>query len=513
MKRRTMSLLAATTLLLLMTGAAPATARVVFYVDGAAGGANDGTSWEDAFTDLQSALAVARDAEVWVAAGVYKPTPGIDREASFVIPSGATVLGGFEGGETNSAERDPDENRTVLSGEIGAPARGDNSIHVVTTRRTKAVQTLDGFLIRGGFASVKYSVSSYDGSGAGLVNVGGRPALLNLRFRHNAAKAAGGGAASWGGYPRFSHAVFLGNVAGNRFVGAGGGLYVRHGRVALSDVRFEGNHSGAGGGGMMVAGADMHLRQVVFSKNIVNGRSNGGGLLANGATATVVDAIFERNSAYAAGGASLFFRTARLDRVLFRDNRAQTGSGALQVEASAHVANATFVGNEIMGRAGFAGAVYTAGGTLALVNSTFVRNSAGRGAGAIFSYSGNVTVSQSIFWENSGNTFGTWHRHPGRMSLADAVLDQRCPSYVLCSGTLLHGDPRLQPLAPNGGFAPSMALELGSSAIDAGTNARCAADDQRGVARPVDGDGDGEARCDLGAYEYVPGEGTEDSTP
>jgi len=46
-----------------------------------------------------------------------------------------------------------------------------------------------------------------------------------------------------------------------------------------------------------------------------------------------------------------------------------------------------------------------------------------------------------------------------------------------------------------------LTLKSGSPAIDAGDNATCVSDDWRYADRPVDGDGDGAADCDLGAYE------------
>jgi len=45
----------------------------------------------------------------------------------------------------------------------------------------------------------------------------------------------------------------------------------------------------------------------------------------------------------------------------------------------------------------------------------------------------------------------------------------------------------------------------GSQAIDTGNNTTCETIDQRGWGRPVDGDKDGSAICDIGTYEYVPG--------
>lgn len=75
------------------------------------------------------------------------------------------------------------------------------------------------------------------------------------------------------------------------------------------------------------------------------------------------------------------------------------------------------------------------------------------------------------------------------------------------AGTIVStADPVLDALQNNGGLTDTMALLAGSSAVDAGDSTICSGVqvnnlDQRGTARPIDGDADGNADCDAGAYE------------
>ena len=69
----------------------------IIYVDVNAGGNNDGTTWVDAFTDMQDALAlVINGDEIWVAQGTY--TPGNDRSATYQLLNGVALYGGFPTG-------------------------------------------------------------------------------------------------------------------------------------------------------------------------------------------------------------------------------------------------------------------------------------------------------------------------------------------------------------------------------------------------------------------------------
>ena len=93
----------------------------VSYVDADANGANDGSSWADAFKYLQDGLASYRD-EIWVAEGTYKPDQGggqtpSDRTATFQLVSGMVIKGGYAGfGEPGPNARDVRAYETILSG-------------------------------------------------------------------------------------------------------------------------------------------------------------------------------------------------------------------------------------------------------------------------------------------------------------------------------------------------------------------------------------------------------------
>ena len=75
-------------------------AQTVLYVKADAAGASDGTSWADAHTSLQDALARAKAGDaIWVAAGQYTPGGPNERNATFQLKTGIELYGGFTGAE------------------------------------------------------------------------------------------------------------------------------------------------------------------------------------------------------------------------------------------------------------------------------------------------------------------------------------------------------------------------------------------------------------------------------
>jgi hypothetical protein len=213
-------------------------------------GSGDGTSWPQAFPDLQRALAVAiAGDEIWVARGTYRPTQSGDRTTSFRIPSGVAVYGGFLGSETQLAQRNWHRNRTVLSGDIGVPDDpGDNSHTIVFFDRAAPTTILDGFVLSDGTAKGFVRGADPIAAGAAIFNSGANgvsaPTIRNCTFYNNHAREGAGiynYAANGQCTPRIIACAFIANKAdfngGAIFNNGDGGLC----NPQIISCHFEGN--------------------------------------------------------------------------------------------------------------------------------------------------------------------------------------------------------------------------------------------------------------------------------
>ncbi len=157
------------------------------YVDHTATGNNDGSSWINAFTDLQDALILGERVVIHIAEGVYKPTQGTQRGISFDTPSYVTLQGGYPNG---GGERDPNNNITILSGEIDGVAGYDgNSYHVVKVINQTDV-ILEDIHIKDGSADDATSFGR--ARGGGIYCNGSDLRLNNVTVRRNKAIYGGG---------------------------------------------------------------------------------------------------------------------------------------------------------------------------------------------------------------------------------------------------------------------------------------------------------------------------------
>lgn len=220
----------------------------VRFVKADAVGANNGTSWLNAYTSLQSALVVAKSGdEIWVARGTYTPaTPATPspRGVSFTMESGVRVLGGFFGNESQASQRNPRVNVTILSGDINGDDtpnfgnRADNSLNVVRAVDVLSTGVLDGFTIRGGAADSGANIQ-----GGGLRVTRGAPLISNCVFRDNSALSSGAGCLFGESSARVSHVAFFGNQASSSTaidIQGSGSVNVHHCTIAGNTITGNG---------------------------------------------------------------------------------------------------------------------------------------------------------------------------------------------------------------------------------------------------------------------------------
>ncbi|HEY6894898.1 MAG TPA: choice-of-anchor Q domain-containing protein, partial [Rhodanobacteraceae bacterium] len=222
-----------------------------------------------------------------------------------------------------------------------------------------------------------------------------------------------------------------------------------------------------------------------------------------GACLTLEDSEISDNRADQAGAIESEYAPITLKRTLISNNEARfAGAIIANIAADTRLENVTISGNR-----GNPGAILNDGGShLTIVNSTITGNRGSFGTP-------NVGGIQDV------------HGGFGLTFLANTILFGNGPGFIAddCDAATSNGgnmigdsadchlaadpsdqldvDPGLSPLADNGGFTRTHLP--GAAPLDHGVDAVCLAVDQRGVARPIDGDGDGTARCDAGAVESV----------
>ena len=234
------------------------------YVDSGALGANSGSSWSDAFTDLQDALSLAYSGdEIWVAKGTYKTDAGKDRRISFVLVDGVGLYGGFAGTETARDQRNWKTNTTTLSGDIGTEDDdSDNSYHVVKCGDVTGMTVLDGFTIYGGNADK----IDPDNRGGGMYTTAkDNLEVNNCNFSDNYSLNEGGGLFN-SGSPTVMNCTFSGNYASS-----GGWMYNDDSISTVTNCTFIQNRRfehGHGSGIFNDGEAVLNIKNTILSDNV-----------------------------------------------------------------------------------------------------------------------------------------------------------------------------------------------------------------------------------------------------
>jgi hypothetical protein len=337
--------------------------------------------------------------------------------------------------------------------------------------------------------------------------------VLRTRFTDCRALAAGsprGGAIDWeagaGSQVLIVDSTFTNNlttaipappaIAG----GAGGAVSVQASTIIIDGSRFDGNLVDVGGatsGG--IGGA---LRAMLLADGI--GSIEGSVFRNNSATPLTTDGLGVGGAASLSCSGPCQWSVSRSE---FTGNQARRGGaitgpgpgpGATSAQRRIDVVNNSFIANDANDRGG---AVHLVAGAPRLIHNAFFFNDAPSGAHlAVFDStavravgnvlaavaagsacaSGNV-VSDLVTGNLSQATcaIGAGGNIPLQPGMADPIVDAGPPGVLRFDGNALVID-----------------AVTGNAATD------CPTVDARGSTRPIDGDGDGQARCDLGAFEH-----------
>jgi len=332
-------------------------AQDVWYVDkDNTAGTENGLAWGTAFTTVQPAIDAAMETgggEVWVAKGVYdeaRVSPDDDgvNTGSVVLGANVSLIGGFSGGESVRAERDPDQNITILD---GSTARGGSPAYHVLVISGENIE-LEGFTITGGWANG----DALNDSGAGVLAADTSFVISDCLITNNSAKL-------------------------------GSGIYAFQANARVIGTKFDSNSS-----------------SVAFS-------SGGGCMFVNGSTFEFVRCVFVNNSAPIGGAIRANGGISTIDKCLFENNSSSNGGSAIMASAGrVAIMNSIFTGNRCEAPGGIA--VYMQSffgferghfGELTVINSTFYDNNTGPNQSALaFQAVDEFTVQNTIIRESVG---------------------------------------------------------------------------------------------------------------
>jgi hypothetical protein len=423
---------------------------------------DDGHDWEHAFKHLQDALAAAGPGcQIWVADGTYRPDEDKDHPTGnpgeqwrmFTLLTDVAIYGGFQGysrpggGETDLGQRNWVAYPAILSGDLDESSThtSADSYHVVYAYNVTGA-VLDGFTITMGYAPQSDGVGMYNmGSGAACT-----PTVANCVFQDNYSTgddADGAAMHNWHASPTVTNCIFIHNIAGDD----GGALCNKNGSNGTftncafynnETLGYEDSHGGA----------------------IFNTKGEGYGYV--GSTPTFINCVVANNLTRKTG------------------SKGGDGGGAADQDSGTSVTwtNCTFYGNTAQDDGG--GLASRDGGASTVKNCIFWANTAG-GNGSQLWQGGTPSGTATVNYCDVQGGWGT-----GTGNIADD------PKFF--STTDLDGvDDRF--LTMDDGLG----IDLGSPCIDTATSTGAPAFDATGRTRPLDGDGNGSALYDRGAYECL----------
>ncbi len=255
-------------------------------------------------------------------------------------------------------------------------------------------------------------------------------------------------------------------------------LHIRRSTVTISDVTISGGWTGASGAGIRAS-----LSNVTVLRSTIRGNSttaDGGGIFLDLGVMILLETTLSDNSAGANGfGGGIHARGIG------------NSPGELSVISSTVAGNSAFSG----------GGIYSLNDSyVTITNSTIAGNTASfRGDAFANDFSPPPTFANTLIVGDCAILSNLPISHGGNIESPGYTCYLQHPT-----DRANIADPGIAPLSDNGGSTLTHALLPGSPAVDTAIDNQCPATDQRGFGRPIDGDGDGIATCDVGAFELHP---------
>lgn len=296
----------------------------------------------------------------------------------------------------------------------------------------------------------------------------------------------------------------------------GGGIYVERGDVTLDSVVVSNNFA-SNGGGIATSGGKLTILNSRIMNNIAANSTlaSGGGINVSqfntSAQALIINTTIVGNIAYGmgvgsatGGGIASSVDSLVIENSTVSDNSSSSDSyfgsaggifinGASgSITKTATIRNSTISGNNSK----YIGAAMYVGNSaeVTMTNSTVVSNTSVSLAGGIASFDDSIVNLRSVLIalnspQDCVEGLGFFQSH-------DHNLDSDDSCGLTEANDLPATSPLIGSLQDNGGSTETHALLENSPAINAGSNAACPAQDQRGVTRPQG------PTCDIGAYEF-----------
>jgi len=334
---------------------------------------------------------------------------------------------------------------------------------------------------------IKNNVVNNDYEGGGVY--AGAGVVYNCLITGNTTGTYGDGAGGSVWNAVIDHCVVIANIAND----SGGGLTLNDGAIVRSTT-IANNKANMGGGFYHAGKAIVRVENCNILGNQALTDYGGGGWCDSGLVLS--NCVVSGNSSAKGGGGFGTFDGFTAYNTVISNNTAQTKGGGVYAEYPIHLVNCLLCRNSATSDGG---GIWLSCGT-----GSYLQN-------CTVSYNQSGSIGGGVYWDGGCSSASLSSRNTIVMFNSATTSD---PNYTQSFGTIAFSYSCAAPLPSGAGNINSdplfvnpgvndFHLAASSPCIDTGTLSGAPVVDLDGVSRPQDGNGDGVAQVDMGAYEYA----------